>query len=149
MPHERKLEREGPQSNTRRREKVGLTSMVNPRGVTKAEYTMNIPNKNKHQSKLKWIGLINVKPRPGNSALGNALGAFVASIALADGPEEYGRKVTEALNEYGFDVVQIEDVELFEDRVQKHSVTPDILELAAAVTQENPVALADFHSYIE
>ena len=123
--------------------------MANHREAAKAEYTMNIPNRETQQPKQKWIGLVNVRPKAGNDGLGNALGAFVASIALAEGPADFGRKVTEVLTQYGFDIVRIEDIEPFEDRVQKHSVTPNILKLAADVTHENPVALADFHSYKE
>ena len=115
----------------------------------RVEYTMSIPSSDKQQCHQMWIGLVNVRPKAGNAALGNALGAFVASIALAKGPGDYGQKVTEVLNQYGFDIVHIDDVELFEDRMHKHLVTPNILQLAAGVTQENPVALADFHSYKE
>jgi hypothetical protein len=108
---------------------------------------MNIPNRAQQESKQKWIGLARVEPRPKNDALGKATGAFVASIALAGNSEDFVRKTTEALNNLGFDVLEIEDIELFENRAQRHAIAPDVLRLAEVVNEEMPVALAAFHSY--
>ena len=108
---------------------------------------MNIPNSARHECKQKWIGLARVEPRSNNDALGKATGAFVASIALAENVEDFAQKTTEALNNLEFDVVEIEDVELFEKRAQRHAIAPDVLKLAEGVNEEKPVALAAFHSY--
>lgn len=95
----------------------------------------------------KWIGLARVRPRPGNDALGGALGAFVASIALAESAGDYASKMTVLLNELAFEVLEIEDVELLDDRMRAHSLSPDILKLAKQVDEETPLVLADFHSF--
>ena len=97
--------------------------------------------------KLKWIGLIHVKPKPENSDLGGASGAFVASTAFAVGPDDYGSAVTTALHELGFDVVKIEDVEALEGRMQRDGLTPAIRKLATMVDEHHPFALGTFHAY--
>jgi hypothetical protein len=95
----------------------------------------------------KWIGLFSVRPQKGNNVLGDAIGALVAAIALAEDPADFSRKVSMVLASEGFDVVQIEDVDLVDNRVRQHSVAPNVAKLASEVTQSNPVVLGDFHSY--
>ena len=90
----------------------------------------------------KWIGLANVTPKPGNDLLGTGPGAFVVSIAWANSARDYFRKVVDVLNEEGFDVVQIEDIDTFEDRIKNQTVASEILELAEQVTEDDPVSLA-------
>ena len=41
----------------------------------------------------KWIGLAHVKPKPGNDVLGGAAGAYVAAVALAGDPDDFGKFV--------------------------------------------------------
>ncbi len=79
--------------------------------------------------------------------LGGASGAFVALIALALGPGDYGSTVTTALHELGFDVVEIEDVEVLEERMQRDGLTPAIRKLATMVDEHHPFALGTFHAY--
>jgi hypothetical protein len=97
----------------------------------------------------RWIGLAQVKPKSGNKALGEAVGAFVASIALASSIDDYAALVTETLDRYGFDVLGIEDVELYETRLSKHSVAADVQELAEHINEDRPVGFATFHSFKE
>src|SRR5207249_2158345 len=95
----------------------------------------------------KWIGLAHVKPKPGNDTLSGALEAYVAAIALAKDSTQFSEKVTTLLNEYGFDVLRIEDIELLKRRIQKFQVAADLTKLAEDLTPENPVALGTLHSY--
>ena len=97
----------------------------------------------------RWIGLAQVKPKPGNKALGEAAGAFVASIALANSLDDYVAVVTETLDRYGFDVLKIEDIELYEARLNKHTVADDVQELAEHINEDIPVRFATFHSFKE
>lgn len=90
-----------------------------------------------------------VKPKPGNKTLGEAVGAFVASIALASSVDDFAAAVTETLDRYGFDVLGIEDVELYEARLSKHPMASDVQELAERINEDRPVGLATFHSFKE
>jgi hypothetical protein len=97
----------------------------------------------------KWIGMAKVRPRPGNTDLGEAIGAFVAAIGFADSREDYVGLVTRLLNDEGFDVEEIADIELYEDRVQKFSVSPGIQDLANSVEDDGHFGLGSFHTFRE
>jgi hypothetical protein len=110
---------------------------------------MNILTESDRGQEQKWIGLARVKPRPGNDDLGEAVGAFVGVIALAKGIEDYDQKVTDALNEEGFEVLEIEDIQTLEERRQAHSFSPELLQRAESVNENNPVAIGTFHCYVK
>jgi hypothetical protein len=95
----------------------------------------------------KWIGLAHVRPSLGNTALGNSAGAYVAAVGLADNADTFARLVSEKLHEYDFQVVEVEDIELFERRSAKYEVDPEVTNMAESLNTENPVALATFHAY--
>jgi hypothetical protein len=113
---------------------------------------MNTPTRiqdSRAGGRKKWIGLAQVRPKLGNKALGEAVGAFVASIALASSGDDYAALVTETLDRYGFDVLEIVDVELYETRLSKHPVATNVQELAEHINEDRPVGLATFHSFKE
>jgi hypothetical protein len=96
----------------------------------------------------KWIGLARVEPQPGNSDLGGAAtGAFVGVIAFAASVDDYDRMITAALNEEGFNVLEIEDIQTFAERLQGDSLAPDVLDLAESVDETNPIAIGTFHCF--
>ncbi len=99
--------------------------------------------------KQKWIGLVHVKPKPNNDSLEGAKGAFVSAIALANDEMDFSGIVTDALNGYDFEVVAIEDIELFEKRIKKFPINQETIELAEKINEENFVEIGTFHSYIE
>lgn len=96
-----------------------------------------------------WIGLAHVIPNPGNESLAGAAGAFVPALALAlaEDDNDYACKVTVLLQEYDFQVLEIEDIECFEKRQKQSDVDQDICELASHLSSENPVALSTFDAY--
>jgi len=96
----------------------------------------------------EWIGLAHVRPRQGNSTLGNALGAHVAAVALAISAKDFSEKVVALLNEYEFDVIAIEDVELARDRAKRVATAIEIDNLTAQLSSTSPVILGTFHSYL-
>ena len=108
---------------------------------------MSINTKKQSPSNKKWIGLAHIAPRPGNNTLSGAIGAIVSAIALAGDAEDFGQKLTAVLNSYEFDVTEIEDVELVEHRSRKFPAANEVLKLADAISDENPVVLGTFHTY--
>ena len=103
---------------------------------------MNIQN-----NKGVWIGLAHVKPNTGNASLQGAIGAFVPSLALANDADEYAGKVTSLLEEYDFEVLELEDIEPFEMRKKHTDVSIDVEKLASEINSDNPVLLDEFQAY--
>lgn len=95
-----------------------------------------------------WIGLAEVRPRPGDTLLGRAVGAFVNVLALAPSPEGFLHLATDALNEYAFDVAAISDVERLSERIRRAGVVPYIEQLATELTPQTPVLFDNFQSYL-
>jgi hypothetical protein len=118
--------------------------MVRHNRERRTRYIMNIKNDN---PVCKWIGLAHVRPMPGNSALGGSTGAYVAVVGIADDVDAFARIVTAKLNEYDFQVIGIEDIEMFEKRSARCNVDADVTRMAASLNMENPIALATFHAY--
>ena len=46
-----------------------------------------------------WIGLVHVRPQPTNKLLGDAVGAFVPAVALADNEEDFASIATACLHQ--------------------------------------------------
>jgi hypothetical protein len=117
----------------------------------KSEFMMNTQNK---PEKRTWIGLAHVKPWPGNNMLEGAIGAFVNVLALAVDTSDFISVATDRLNDYEFYVVGIEDVQVFEERLEECEKRPDgcyvdseIVELAACLSVDEPVSLSTFDAY--
>lgn len=103
---------------------------------------MNIQN-----NKNIWIGLAHVKPNSGNTSLQDAIGAFVPSLALANNAEDFADKVTSLLEEYDFEVLELEDIEPLETREKHSKISIDIESLASEISNDNPVLLDEFQAY--
>jgi hypothetical protein len=95
----------------------------------------------------KWIGLAHVRPLPGNTTLGTSAGAYVAAVGLAENADTFECLLTAKLHEYDFQVVEVEDIELFEERSLKFNVDPQVTSIAESLNTESPVALGTFHAY--
>jgi hypothetical protein len=79
-----------------------------------------------------WIGLIEVKPHAGHDARFNGPGAYTNMLALATSPAEYVEKVTATCNGDHLDVIEVDDVEPLRERMAKHEITEEIVNLAGA-----------------
>jgi hypothetical protein len=96
-----------------------------------------------------WIGLVNVKPNPGNKLLGKAVGAFVPAIALAKDERDFANKVAAFIAAYDFDIIGIDDIEHLETRRKRCPVEEDVLKLADGLSPGNDIAISTFDSYRE
>jgi len=74
---------------------------------------------------------------------------MVTAVGLATDIYDFDGKVTALLDDLGFYVVRIEDIELFQVRRANYDVAPYILELADSISATHPVALAKFHKYLK
>ena len=98
---------------------------------------------------IRWIGLANVRPLPGNGILGNAKGALVAVVGDAEETLSFLDLVERELRTLEFEVLSLDDVEPLHERMTRQKL-PD--ELAAAIEHLphcSAVALGSFHAYEE
>jgi hypothetical protein len=94
-----------------------------------------------------WIGLAGVRPRPGNEIFGRRAGAYVNVVALADTLDDPRRVVTSHFDQLRFDVTEIEDLEPLEQRLDRHGVSEEILDLVTELSRATVVVNHVFHTY--
>jgi hypothetical protein len=85
----------------------------------------------------------------GNDLLGNSRGAFVAALALADGVESFDSMVCGHLEEMGFVVEEILDIEPLAVRKTHKKLDDGILELVKMLSKDSPVQLHVFHAFAD
>lgn len=110
-------------------------------------HIMNIPQ-NKHFLQV-WIGLANVE-RENIRMLDKTFKAYVQVLGLSYNKEFFVRDVTKALKESGFVLRDIEDIETFQERINKYAVEIHLQKkafLLIANAQESEVLFGTFHSY--
>ncbi len=95
-----------------------------------------------------WIGLVEVRQRPGAGVLMDRNGAHVNVLAMAASSSGYHRAVAEALDNMGFDLVEIEDPEPLCQRRQAFEVSDDLLALANEVAQDGVTRMGTFFTWM-
>ncbi len=110
---------------------------------------MNIKEKKeKKKSKEVWIGLITVKPKPGNKFFDkNSKGAYVNILAWADRKSEFQSEVKHALDDYFLKLIEMEDVEPLSMRQGKFNVDSKLIDLSVEVENTGKVRFSTFHYY--
>lgn len=94
-----------------------------------------------------WIGLADVRPRPGNDVFDDAPGAYTSFVALADDRDDALRVVAFHFDRLGFETKEIEDLEPIEDRLDSHGVSDEILDLVTELSRTTAVVHGVFHIY--
>lgn len=92
-----------------------------------------------------FISLVVVKPIEGNTDLGNSVGAAVNVLYLCDSKGKYIEEVPKRIMEYGFEVIEIEDVEIFDP--QNGENINDLIAKSELLTSENPIQWGTFYSF--
>lgn len=90
-----------------------------------------------------WIGIADLRPKPGNSIFNGAPGAFSNALCLARNEVEYRCRVADTFGELGFEVKDLTDIEPLEKRL----VDAEILELASQLSASSPVLYDAFYVY--
>lgn len=98
-------------------------------------------------NKKVWIGLVNLIPNEGNSELGDAKGAYVNILAYAEDREHYVNLVKFAAYEHNYTFEDIEDIDIFEERVAKFEVSDGLKELAEKVLETKKTHFGEFFIY--
>jgi hypothetical protein len=95
-----------------------------------------------------WIGRFDVKPRPGNDALGVAKGAIVNVVALATDENDYIQVVKAAMDGYEFDILRHEDVARLSEWTKENRLYEGLENLVRSLTSEYPIQFDEFQSYL-
>jgi hypothetical protein len=95
-----------------------------------------------------WIGRFDVRPRPGNGALGLAKGAIVNVVALAEDQADYVEVVRAAMNDYEFEVICSEDVSRLAEWTKVNRLDEELACLVEQLTREFPVQFDELQSYL-
>ena len=96
-----------------------------------------------------WIASIHAVPREGSKDFVGVKGVVVNVLASALSAAAYQQQVEQAMNEYGLDVVGIEDIEEFVFEVPTTAEFERLLALARKVEAEGGVEFDVFYSYDE
>jgi len=96
-----------------------------------------------------WIALVHLKPKSGKSALpSGAKGAYTNALALAKDLAGFEEKIRKHAQDYGLELVDIEDAEPFEQRVRSYEVSVELKELADSIQNSPQVCFDAFYNYM-
>ena len=76
-------------------------------------------------------------------------GAFVPVIGLASTADELATLAATLLHHHDFEVIEVDDIELLSERLVKHSVEDEILEVANKLDQDDRIGVGKFQVYAE
>lgn len=101
---------------------------------------MNIINK-------RWIGLAEVLPQEGNQDLSQNSGAYVPVVGDAIDERAFFELVQNELQLIEFKLVRLQDLELLETRIKKHSLPDPLAAAINAISSENLLAYGTFQAF--
>lgn len=113
------------------------------------ELTMNIRRSDRSTSPSDptWTALAHVMPRDGNDLLEGARGAFVNAVGPAASATEFEQRVRELVAGLGFELVEIDDLDLISERRSKDELSEELQELANLAAATGKINLGSFHTY--
>jgi hypothetical protein len=79
--------------------------------------------------------------------LAGAKGAYVNALALASTREQYQTAVSAALTELALFAFEFDDVEPFQERLERVTLEPSICQLADDTLRSGQVRFDDFHTF--
>lgn len=95
-----------------------------------------------------WIGLVELDILPGCDLFsGRAAGAYVNALSVGVDPTAFQKSVRDALGPLRLHATGFEDVERFDERVQKRNLPAALLALAAEARASGKVCFSAFHTF--
>ena len=95
-----------------------------------------------------WIGLVGVTPKPKNTLLKGARGAYVNVVAWVASASKYRAEVKRALEKHNFKLERIKDVEPLAKRLRDYKVPRGILRLAEKARKDKGIYFGEFYVYL-
>jgi hypothetical protein len=97
--------------------------------------------------KQVWIGLAEVTQRPGAGVLMDRNGAYVNVLALAASASEFHQTAEAALTKLGFQMVELEDSEPIDKKLEGAEGGVELLALAREVEASGEPRFGPFHTW--
>jgi hypothetical protein len=94
-----------------------------------------------------WIGLVEVKPLPGNDLLDGDPGAFANTLTVAGDAEDFCTRAANFFRGEGFEVLGFEHVERLDDRVRDGAVPDEMLLLGEEARTTSNVRFDTYFRY--
>jgi hypothetical protein len=94
-----------------------------------------------------WIGLVEVRPLPGNETLEGDPGAFANALTIAGDAEDFCTRVAGFFGGEGFEVVSFESVERLQDRARDVALPAEMAELGTAARDTAEVQYDTYFTY--
>lgn len=95
-----------------------------------------------------WIGLADVRQRPGASMLMDRNEAVVNVVAMANTVLAFKQAIETALTDIGFDLIDLEDPEPLRVRQEQFEVSEELLRLAGDTRRDGIARFGDFHTWV-
>jgi hypothetical protein len=95
-----------------------------------------------------WIGLAEARQRPGAGVLLDRNEAAVNVLANASDVTEFRQAVYKALDELGFDLVDLEDPAPLRARRAQFEVSSDLIALGEEVRRDGSTRFGTFHTWV-
>jgi hypothetical protein len=94
-----------------------------------------------------WAALAHVMPRSGQDLLEGARGAFVNAVGPAPSSAEFEHRLREVVAALGFELIEVDDLELLSERLAKYEHTEELQEIADLAEATGKINLGSFYTY--
>ncbi len=94
-----------------------------------------------------WIGLVSLLPTEWDDELGGVMGAFTNAVGLATDEQHFVDQIRVAVKEFEMELEEVEDIELFADRIRAHEVSDEIRAMAEEARTEGGIFFSTLHTY--
>ena len=97
----------------------------------------------------RWIGVAELCQRPGVEKLGPNRGGIVAVVLFARDRIAFEERIRRILSEMGFDLVRLNDVDLYAQRMSTHEIDQSIRTAADRLdpASRDAVAFGTFNTF--
>lgn len=94
-----------------------------------------------------WVGLVELRPLPGNDTLGDDPGAFANALTVAADAEDFGTRVANFFMGEGFALLSLESVETLADRDRLVPLPDEMRRLGELARASDSVHFDDYFVY--
>ncbi|MCM2263852.1 MAG: hypothetical protein NDI73_01535 [Desulfuromonadales bacterium] len=92
--------------------------------------------------------MVNVKDRHKPGLLGeDVVGAYVNILASANGEDDFKNQIINAINDYGLELISIDDMDKYCNRINNYSTDSHIKLLAKELIKTGGLRFGTFHVY--
>jgi hypothetical protein len=94
-----------------------------------------------------WVGLVEVRPLPGNDLLEGDPGAFANTLTVAGDAEDFCTRAANFFRGEGFEILAFENVERLEERARDGRLPDEIVRLGEEAGATSEVQFDTYFRY--